>query len=176
MQHQTRKPVESLKSVPLSVRVSPEDAAFLEGLRIDDAHSASEKLRALVRNERRRREGYQDYRRVLGLVRETFAPTLDRIQAAENREGAHSEFVHLLLEWFPDALAVALTGMANPAPGTARDELREMEARLADRLFWLMESVVRMGVTPRMRGYDPELIQQRVEPLLELLEVIRAGR
>ncbi len=174
-QIQHRKPVDALKSVPLSVRVSPEDAAFLDELRIDGALNPSEKLRALVRNERRRREGYRDYDRVLGLVRETFAPTIDRIHRAENHLGQQSEFVHQVFDWFPDALAVALTSVATPPAGASLDELREMEARLADRVFRLLEATLRLGVTPRFRGYDPNLVQERLEPVIELLELIRSA-
>ena len=162
------------KTVPLSVRVSSEDAEFLAGLHIEDATTPSEKLRALLRNERRRREGYRDYRRVLGLTQETLAPVQQRVQTAENREGVHSDLVHVVTDWLPDAIATYLTGLHEA--GAPEQALREYEARLADRVFRLAESTLRLGVTKQIRGCDPEVVSSRIEPLLELLEVIRSAR
>ena len=162
------------KTVPLSVRVSTEDAEFLAALHIDDATTPSEKLRALLRNERRRREGYRDYNRVLGLTHETLAPAQRRVEAAENRADVHSDLVHLVTDWLPDAIATFLTGLHQAdAPDQA---LRDYEARLADRVVRLAESTLRLGVTKQIRGCDPEVVSSRIDPLLELLEVIRSAR
>ena len=47
--------------VPLSVRVSQDDAAFLAGLAVTGATSPSDKLRALIRDARLRHEGCSGY-------------------------------------------------------------------------------------------------------------------
>ena len=162
------------KSVPLSVRITPDDAEFLARLRVDDATTPSEKLRALVRAERRRREGYRDYDRVLGITRETLAPTLERIQSAENTERIHSELVHTVAEGLPDLMAFLLTAMADVEED--RRGLEDMEIQLADRTFRLMENVLRLGVTQTVRGYDPSVVADRLGPILEIADVIRRNQ
>lgn len=161
------------KSVPLSVRITPDDAEFLARLRIDQATTPSEKLRALVRSERRRREGYHSYSRVLRLTGETLAPTLERIREAENSERIHSELIHTMEEWLPDLMAFVLTSMTEEDEDGRRQALFDLEEALADRVFRLIESVMRLGVTRQVRGYDPEVIGRRIGPILELADVIR---
>lgn len=159
------------KSVPISVRLTPDDAEFLARLSLDQTHTPSEKIRALVAAERRRREGYRDYSRVLGITRETLAPTLERIQSAENNERVHSELVHTVSEALPDLMAFLLTAMADVDED--RRGLEDMEQQLGDRVFRLMENVLRLGVTRKIRGYDPSVVSDRLEPILELADVIR---
>ncbi len=163
----------SSKSVPLSVRITPDDAEFLARLRVDQAATPSEKLRALVREERRRREGYRSYGRVLRLTSETLAPTLERIRTAENTHRIHSELVHTVEEWLPDLMAFVLTSMAETPEGDERQALLDMEDALADRVFRLVEAVLRLAVTRQVRGYDPDVVARRIGPILELAELIR---
>lgn len=163
----------STKTVPLSVRVSADDAEFLARLPIDGASTPSEKLRAMLREERRRREGFREYKNALTLTREILLPTAERTQAAENSLGVHSDLIHLGLGWLPDVFATALTGL--PDDDGDEDDLAAFEARLADRIFGLIESVLRLGVTKRVRGCDPELVTKRLPPLLELVDVIRTA-
>ena len=164
------------KTVPLSVRVSPDDAEFIARMRIDEATTPSEKLRALLRAERRRREGYHDYRRVLGLTRETLGPAVERLQTAEAELGIHSELCHLVADWVPDLFATLLTGLADVPEDERPAALADLEQALADRVFRLTEAVLRLGVTREVRGCDPEVVQKRIAPLLDLIEVIRSTR
>ena len=48
------------KSVPLSVRVSPDDARFISQIDIAGAATPSDKVRALLADARKRREGFSD--------------------------------------------------------------------------------------------------------------------
>ena len=161
----------SAKSVPLSVRITPDDAEFLARLRIDQTTTPSEKLRALVGAERRRREGYRDYGRVLALTRETLGPTLERILTAENNERVHSELVHSVAEALPDLMAYLLTAMADVEE--ERRGLERLEQQLADRVFRFVETMIRLGVTRKAPAYDPDVVTDRLEPILELTDVIR---
>ena len=46
----------SSKTVPLSVRISHDDAEYIAGLKIDDALTPSDKVRAIIRDARKARE------------------------------------------------------------------------------------------------------------------------
>ncbi len=163
------------KSV-LSVRINEDDAEFLARLSIDGATTPSEKLRALLANERRRREGYKSHSRVVGLTRETLAPALRAVETAERKTGSYSEVIHLVAEWLPDAFATFVTGMAGTQQGAKKVALARMESDLADLIARLAESTFRLGVTKSIRGCDPEVISKRISPLIELVDVIRASR
>jgi hypothetical protein len=158
------------KSVPLSVRVSPDDARFISQIDIAGAATPSDKVRALLADARKRREGFSDYPSCLGMVQEMLAPTLQRLRAAEHREKVHSELVLELTQWMPEALAFLLTDL--PEEGD-RNELQAFEDGVAERLFRLIENVIRMNVTRKCRGYDPNVVASRMGPVIELVQVIQ---
>jgi hypothetical protein len=56
----------------------------------------------------------------------------------------------------------------------ATEKLHLLEQGLADRVFGLIESVLQMGITKRCPCYDTDTISQRVEPILELAQVIKS--
>ena len=163
------------KTVPLSVRVSPDDAEFLARLRVSGGATPSEKLRALLRHERRRREGNHDYGRVLAVTQEDTSPTLSRILDAENRQQVHSEVIHLVADWLPKLMATFVTGFGEDVEDEEAT-LSELERRLVDQTFGLAESVLRLAVTKKVRGYDPDVVNDRIEPLLEIVDVVRSTR
>ena len=162
------------KSVPLSVRVSPEDADFIAGMEIPGAETPSEKVRALLADARKREQGFTDYSSCLGMVQEMLAPTLQHLREAEHRERVHSELVLELAQWMPEAMAFLLTDLVQ-ADGD-RATLQAFEEGVAERLFRLIENVIRMNVTTECRGYDPEIVSRHLERILDLAEVIRATR
>ncbi len=106
------------------------------------------------------------------MVQEMLAPTLQRLRAAEHRERVHSELVLELAQWMPEALAFLLTDLVDTDGD--RDSLQAFEEGVAERLFRLIENVVRMNVTTECRGYDPAVVSSRMGPVFELVDVIRA--
>ncbi len=159
------------KSVPLSVRVSPDDAAFIARMKIDGAATPSDKVHSLLAEARKRQEGFSDYSSCLGMVQEMLAPTLQRLRAAEHRERVHSELVLELTQWMPEALSFLLTGLDDTDQD--RSDLEAFEEGVAERLFRLIENVIRMNVTRECRGYDPSVVARRMGPVVELVKVIQ---
>ena len=158
------------KSVPISVRVSPDDAAFIAEMNVAGASTPSDKVRALLAEARKRHQGFSDYSSCLGMVQEMLAPTLQRLRAAEHRESVHSELVLELTQWMPEAMAFLLTSL----DGTDQDrgDLEAFEQGVAERMFRLIENVIRMNVTRECRGYDPSVVARRMGPVIELVGVI----
>ena len=70
----------------------------------------------------------------------------------------------------PEALAFLLTDL--PEEGD-RNELQAFEDGVAERLFRLIENVIRMNVTRKCRGYDPNVVASRMGPVIELVQVIQ---
>ncbi len=160
------------KTYPVSVRLPKEDADFLAELHVDGATTASDKMRALISDARRRHQGPQDFQSCLSAVEEMLGPVSRRLRHGELRESVHSELLTRLLEWLPD-MAAFLIASGEQIEGDGK-ALRRMEEGVAERAFRLMESLMHLGVTRRCPCYDPEVINQRVAPILELAKVIEA--
>ncbi len=168
------------KMLPISVRISLDDATFLSGFSISGATTPSEKIRALIKGARHRQEGVRDYAEGLRVQEEQMAPIMLGVLEAENRLGMHSEFVNLLARWLPEAQAHFLAHGPGPVLQDDDDELGQTLATLekgaADRVISLLENVLRLAITPKSPCYDDALFGQRIESALELCGLISSLR
>ncbi|HYD41905.1 MAG TPA: hypothetical protein VEB43_13840 [Anaeromyxobacter sp.] len=167
------------KNIQLSTRITEEDAAFLARLQVEDAHTPSDKVRALIAEARRRHEARRDYRSALERAHELLGSVLADLRTAEHAAGLHSELVRAVADWLPDTIAFLLSETAPAGGGRGKDPgeaLRATERGLADRTFRLVEAVLRLGVTEAAPCYDPAAISARVDPVLALLDVLRTAR
>lgn len=161
-----------MKTVPLSVRISQEDAEFLAKLKSGGV-TPSDKVRTVIADARRHAEKQADFRGCLELLREQAAPAAAAVRDAELREKMHSDLVTYLLEWLPEAFAYLLTAArAVPEAKPAAAALSDLELGLLDRSVHLVEAVLRMGVTPRSPTYDRGAVAERLGPVLELARVV----
>jgi hypothetical protein len=164
------------KNIQLSTRITEDDAAFLARLQVDDAHTPSDKVRALIAEARRRHEARRDYRSALERAHELLGPILADLSTAEHTSGLHSELVRAVADWLPETIAFLISETAPARGRDAGEALRAAERGLADRTFRLIEAVLRLGVTEAAPCYDPAAISGRVEPVLALLDVLRTAR
>lgn len=164
------------KSVPLSVRISVDDAEFIARLRIDGAATPSEKMRKILAEARKRREASTDYGSALAMVRDSLEPALRALREAEHAEGMHSEFALAFAEWLPDAVAFLVAGRVDVSEAQRAEALRNLEAGLADRVFRILEQTLRLGVTRECPAYSPSLVADRLDRVLSLVDVIRSER
>ena len=108
------------KTVPLSVRVSDDDAEFLAGLEISGATTPSEKLRAILTAERTRWERAQDPAEAAEFVRDLLRPAQRRVRRLEADAHKSSDAVLKLDERLPELTATAFAGPAGDADEVAR--------------------------------------------------------
>ncbi len=164
-----------MKSIPISVRISQDEAESLARMRIPDATTPSEKLRALITEAHRRERGPADYADAMAQVQQWLAPLFSAVQLAEGQQEQHSEILALLREWLPDFLAYARLAASGAAAGgepLSIEQLRTLERGIADRLFRLMERVFQLALISRCHCYDPELITKRMELIRQLAAII----
>lgn len=162
------------RSVPLSVRISDDDAAFLARYQAEGATTPSEKLRALLADARRMEAGESDFAGRVEWCSSHLQPALNRTRNLQHAEKQRSDFVGRLYERLPELLATLMTG-----PGNGDDAamtLREFEADLAEQCFALMEEILDLGLTTQSRTYDPALIKTRLAPILEILDLVRLAQ
>ena len=182
------------KSISLSVRVSQQDAEFVAGLDLPGAATPSDKLRELIREARRRHEQTNDYNAMLALLEQLVRQAKARNQFARHVDRVQSELIDAAYEWLPETLAWLTTPgtpgtpetPGTPAPETpgtfpegaveaAAAHLAEIERGLADRIFALIERVLRLGVTQTCRCIDPGIIHGRLGPVMELAQLIQSN-
>lgn len=162
------------RSVPLSVRISDEDAAFLAKFQAPGAKTPSEKMRAILAAARQRHEGSNDFEGCVGVVEEMVRPAAHHIRAVQRRKGIRSDFVIRIYERAPELVA----GLVAAAPENEPDDkaLQKFEAEIAAQIFGLMEEILDMGLTSRSRTYDPNLIENGLTPLLEVFDLLKISR
>ena len=160
------------KTVPISARISHEDAEFISQLKINGATTPSDKLRAIISDAKRQRLRTQDYRGSFQMIQELLVPVIEVVRQAELENHEHSELITRSVEWLPDTLAFIVSSAPQSLGNNSAEKLHNLEKGLADRVFRLIESVLQMGITKRSPCYDADTIAQRVEPILELAQVI----
>ena len=64
------------KTVPISARISHEDAEFISQLKINEATTPSDKLRAIISDAKRQRLRTQDYRGCFQMIQELLMPVI----------------------------------------------------------------------------------------------------
>lgn len=158
------------KSVTLSVRISDEDAAFLARLDISDAHTPSEKMRALLASERRLRAGPRDVAEASDMLSDLMRPARRRLREAELDQPVRSEVLEKLYDRMPELAALALAG---PPAGAKAAELAEFEARMLDTAFSLFEDIIRAGLLTEPRCHDAGMLTTRLQAVTELADLVK---
>ena len=160
------------KSVPLSVRVSDEDAVFLANLEIGDAVTPSEKLRALLLEARRRQAGLHDAAEGGLMLRDMAMPAWRAIRRLEAQAGRKSDLVLKLYERLPDLMAQLIAG--------AEDEdskcLAAFEADLMEQICLLLKDFISLGLTSPVRVHSETNFDAEMKPVMELVELARHHR
>jgi hypothetical protein len=162
----------SSKQVTISARISHEDAEFLSQLEINGAKTPSDRLRAII-SEHRRRSGMKlDYPGSLQMISEMILPKNQEIRKKELEHQVHSEVITRLAEWLPDAMAFFISAV--PQTNTKDDQqiLNDLELGLVERLFRLIESFLQLAVSSRCPCYQPDVIKERLTPVLDLCDII----
>ena len=158
-------------SVALSARLPAEDAEFLNRWQVEGAATPSEKLRKVVKETRGRVHAATDYRGALRMAHDLLAPSFDYVREAEIETGGHSELLVRMSEWLPELLAYVYSaeGLAGP---DAESNLRRLEGGIAMRVLTMMQTTLQMAVTREGPFYDPPLLTERIQGVLDTAEVV----
>ncbi len=159
----------------IGVRLTDKEAEFLATLKVENAVTPSDKLRAIIDEARQRHRGTEDYAGSLKLVQDLVAPSARIVRESENEQRMHSELVTRLEEWVPECMAFLL---ASNGKETTLDnkQLVEIEAAMVQRVTVLMTSVLQLAITRTAPLYDGHALDSAIEPVLELARVIDTVR
>lgn len=160
------------RTTTISCRVDAEDADFLLALEVPGATTVSEKFRHVLAEHRQRQQNLRNFRDCLMDLRNLIAPTYQEIQDMEFSHDKRSEFVNRLVETLPVLLATLLTSRRPARPEEEPSHLHQLEKRLMDQVFQLIESLLRMGVSSPPPCYSPDVFKERLQSLLSLTKII----
>ena len=160
------------KAITISARIAQEDAEFLAKYKVSGAVTPSDKLRAILAEARGRHQRLKDFRGSIDMFQEMLAPVTAQIRELELKNHMHSELITRILEWLPDMMAYVVASEARLNQSTDKQGLMDIEEALADRVFRLIESVMQMGITRRCPCYKSNAISSRMEPILDIAQVI----
>lgn len=165
------------KSIPLSFRVSDEDAEFLSRLDLPGASTPSEKLRVLIGEARRRAGNDADYAGCLREAQALLEPVRAQLREAELKTDAHSELVMQTLDWLPELLAFVMASARRSVQSEPdSDRLKALEQGLAERIARMASAQLRLGITEQEPNYDPKVVKTRLDPVLDVAEFLLSKR
>jgi predicted nucleic acid-binding Zn-ribbon protein len=158
------------KTVPISVRVSNEDAEFIANLQIDNAVTPSDKVRSLIKEAKQQKERVVSYEGCLNIARETLKDLVQKVKSIESKEKQHSELVNVFNEWVTECFAYVASAKYEIQEDQIK--LKQLEEGISERVFRLFEAVARMGVTSQEPCYNKKIILTGFLPTLELIQII----
>lgn len=162
-----------MKTIPISARISHDDAEFISALKIQGVTTPSEKVRVLISEARKRHEGMHDYRNSLMMYQDLLNRVVAETREIENEHHIHSELVSRLLEWLPDMMAF-VTSMGMELQTTKSvEKLKALEEGITDRSFRVMNSVLQMGITDECPCYQSDAVAKRMSGIINLVNVIQ---
>jgi hypothetical protein len=165
----------SAKSIPLSVRLSVDDADFLSSLERPGTTTPSDKIRALVAEARRQHDGSRSYAEGIVFQDSQVAPLVRTLWTAERDSDQHSELLFAVLSWLPEIQAYLQAELAPDAQGRLDpSHLQMVEEGVARRVVGLAEAVLRLSIARPEPCYDPVCISRRLGPVLQLSDLIRS--
>lgn len=163
------------KTIPLSVRISQDDASFLAKVSLPGAVTPSEKVRALIAQARERQQSEKNPADAASLLSSLFEARRAEIHRLEEKAAAHSELITQLGIWLPRFLALFMSTPLSREPA-ALDALRRLERGVVREVMTLMEGTLRLAVTREEPCYDPQVISSQIGVVKELIDLVHASR
>lgn len=162
----------SQKTTTISCRVDAEDADFLLSLAFPGSTTLSDKMRHVLSEYRQHQRNLGNFRDCLVDFRRVIGPTCDEIYDLEHAHDLRSEFVKRLIESLPILMATLATSRR---PERAEEEvahLHRIEKRLLDQVFELIDTLLRIGLSPSPSCYDPDRFRKKLTDLLSLTDLM----
>jgi hypothetical protein len=161
------------KSIPLSVRISQDDADFIAGLKIEGAKTPSDKVRSIIANARKQSETIADYSSTLELGQDFFRAALLQIKGAEHHHEVHSQLISRVIEWLPEFAAFVRVSAHETSAKDDITSLKRLEKGVTERLIFMTETLLQMAISDRCTCYDPRILDKHIRSVLDLAILIK---
>lgn len=158
------------KLIPVSVRLTPEDAAYLNSLKIDSAYTVSQKVRFLIGQARGQSDAKQSFEKDVVEVRKSLAPLETKLGKLSS-DGSRSHLLRMLLNWTPEM--TALLEVTGESVGELDSHsIEKIEGHARDMLLDLIDQMTRLSMTEDSISLDPGVATPMRKPLQQLLQLI----
>lgn len=162
--------VVSMKKVQIGARISQEDAEFISQLKIEGAHTPSDKLRAIIENARSKAEYSYDFAGSYRSLKSEINPIVEYVKEAENSQNIHSAVVERVFEWMPEFYAYCLSTLN---PDDENNKLQEFEKGVVEKLFRLFESLLHLELSKQSTSYSDNVVKSHFESINSLMQIIQ---
>lgn len=163
------------KSVPLSVRLSKEDAEYIASLKAPDAVTMSEKVRYLVQEARISAARHETFEGVVEQTEDTLAPLKYALDKLEEDQFVRSGLLRALIASLPRIMAELEAADVDGDPPVL-ESLTDLEAGAARRVKDLLDQLARLAVTGEAPCLDPDVIRREIaKPLVEIVDIVKAN-
>lgn len=162
-------PMNTQNRIPVSVRISQEDADFIAELKLEGAHTPSEKIRELLKQARLAHTQPQDYQDALLRMEQFLHKARHGILNAEKRLGVHSHILARVFEQLPDLAAALAQDLPEDA---ALPLLQDYEREVFWRIVRLTDSVLQLAVTGKGAAYNDAVLRD-LDNTLKLAQIVR---
>ncbi|WP_109078327.1 hypothetical protein [Aggregatibacter kilianii] len=159
----------AVNRIPISVRITQDDADFIANLQIDGANTPSEKIRELLKQARQSYTQSQDYGTALGRAEQFLQNAKRDLLHAEKELGVHSHILARLFELLPDLTATLATDFPSEVD---LEGLKKYEREVMWRIVRLMDSVLQLAITGKGAAFDDGVLEE-LENTLNLAQIIR---
>lgn len=153
------------KPIPLSLRISDQDADFLAKFEADGATTPSEKVRFLL-TQARERYGAERPEDAGAVARELMGRGRKRWRTAEEEAGLRSDLILKLYDRAPDLFGTLMAG-----PESASN-LSEFEKSLVIEVARILEDVLAQRLMKSTRCYRAGVLGEELEPSLWTLRYL----
>ena len=158
------------KSIPVSLRISQVDAAFISGLEVNGAVTPSEKIRSIIQEARQIKQTGSAPERLMSDMQTHMQALQKQLSTTERREKTHSEFIRFVLDW-QNQFAQSIVDQEFDDTSSKAD-LTEFESVLAAQAFQLIDYIARLGVTPTAPCYNSGVIREKLKENMDLLHLV----
>lgn len=155
--------------IPISVRISQEDADFIADLHIEGAHTPSEKIRELLKQARLAHTQQRDYSHALQQAEQFLQTAKHDVLYLEKELGIHSPILARMFDWIPDLCA---TLAADLPPTASLTDLQKYEREVMWRIVRLSNSILQLAITGKGAAYDDTVLQQ-LDNTLKLAQIVQ---
>lgn len=158
------------RTMPISGRIAEKDYEYLMAHGGEGQVTASEKLRHVCAFYRSYHERTERRAECVAEIQRLVQNGMEKIRAAERKEGAYSDLVHRLADNLPELVGI-LAAPEMEDQGNSREALLKLEEELFRRMLLQLEQLLRLGVTSETPTYNRQLTRDRFETVKELISL-----
>lgn len=148
--------------IPISVRISQEDADFIANLNLEGANTPSDKIRELLKEARLAHTSSLDYQSALVKCENFIQTAKHDVLIREKQLGIHSPILARAFELVPDLMATLATKLPEETDITT---LKQYERELMWRLVRLMDGILQLAITGKAAAYDDNVLDELANTL-----------